>query len=45
MVNDEDVRLLIDRVQSGQAEEEEIVAFLFKLIPPKPIKVRKAKDK
>lgn len=45
MVTDEDVRIMIGRLQSGQAEEDEIVAFLFKLIPPKPIKIRKAKEK
>lgn len=41
MVTDEDVRKMIARVQSGQAEDDEIVEFLLSLIPPKAIDIKR----
>lgn len=44
MVTDEDVRNMIGRIESGQAEEDEIIEFLRMLIKPRAIKVRKQKE-
>lgn len=38
-ITDEDVRALQDRVSSGQAEENEVLHFLQRLVPPRPVGV------
>lgn len=40
MVTGRDVRELISQIQIGQAEEEDIIEFLRRLVPPVPISVK-----
>lgn len=43
-VTDADVRDMSARVISGQAEEDELVAFFERLVPPRPVRITQAAD-